>query len=88
MATGIRVSAAKTWVAAAGTIVTALLTALAAVQLAVEDGSLGVDEIGSVAVAVIAAVSTVIGVFQAPRYTTDAPYVQEAEDNTPLGQDY
>lgn len=76
----VKVTAAKAWVAGIGGTLTALTTGLAAVQLAVEDGSLGVDEVGSVTGALVLMAVTVYGVWRAPRYDVDAPYVPAAED--------
>jgi hypothetical protein len=57
---------AKAVAAAIGSSLTALASANAAVQLALEDGSLGPDEIGSVVTAVVVLVATVWAVWRLP----------------------
>ena len=57
---------AKAVVAAIGATLTAASTANAAVQLALQDGSLGADEIGSVTAALVVLGTTVWAVWRVP----------------------
>lgn len=60
----IKVTAAKAVAAAIGTTLTAGTTALAAVQLAVEDGALSFDEISSTGLAIATAGATIYAVWK------------------------
>lgn len=56
---------AKMWVAAAGTTVTAVASAFAAVELVVEDGAIDFSEIGTTAGTLVAVFLTIYGVWKA-----------------------
>jgi len=64
-------TAVKAWVAAVGATATAVATAVAAVQVALDDGSLDIGEYGTVATAVLVLVATVYGVWRAPNKRID-----------------
>lgn len=56
----------KAVISAIGVTLTALTTAWAAVELAVADGAVSADEIGSTASAVAAAIGTIYAVWRVP----------------------
>lgn len=63
----------KAIVAAVGSTVTALASGVAAVQLAIEDGSLSADEVGSVTAALVLLGLTVWGVWRTPNRPVEPP---------------
>lgn len=68
-----RTKSTKALVAAVGTTLTALSTALATISLVVGDDAIDVTEIGSVASAVAAAGGTIYGVWRAYNRPVSAP---------------
>lgn len=60
----VRTTAAKAWVSAIGTTLSALTTALTAVAIAVGDDAIDANEIGGLVVSTITLVSTVYGVWK------------------------
>ena len=59
-----KTTAAKAWVAAIGTTLTALTTALAAASLALADDALDLNEVSAIVTAAITAGATVYGVWR------------------------
>ncbi len=59
-----KTTAAKAWVAAVGTTLTALTTALAAVSLALSDDALNMNEVSAIITAALTAGLTVYGVWR------------------------
>ena len=64
---------AKMWVAALGTTLTALTTALATVQLVLSDDKIDIGEYGTIAIAVVTLVTTVWAVWRVPNKEITAP---------------
>lgn len=62
----IRTTAAKAWVAAAGTTATAITTALAAVSVALSDDAIELPEVAGIVTAVLTAASTIYAVWRVP----------------------
>lgn len=61
----------KAWVAALGVTLTAISTAVAAVQVALSDGSLDGGDVASIITAVVVASGAIYGVWRAPNKVKD-----------------
>lgn len=65
----IKTTAAKAWVAAAGTTLTALMTAVATASVVLDDDAVSIGEVGTIATAVATLAATIYGVWK----TTNKP---------------
>ncbi len=77
---GLRVTKAKTYMAAAGGTLTALTTALATAQVVLADDAVDLTEVSTVLLALVTLGGTVYGVWK-------APYLADSGQNRTSGHD-
>lgn len=68
----VKVTAAKAWVAAAGSTLTALTTALATASVVLDDDAVDMGEIVPITTAVVTLAATIYGVWKARNKPIDA----------------